>query len=167
MCTAYIQFAYKVGHGRPHLTHRPDLRRQETGQSDIRKIPKTRTNGHYERLIEHPFDSGIKRMTVAYTYHPAAEAQEGDDAHVFIVMKGAFERVFERCTTILLGSTNEPINEAHKNSILKQYEGLAAQGLRVLTLCGKRAELSEREAIVNTERDVLEQNMCFLGLAGI
>lgn len=55
-----------------------------------RRVPKTKTQGHYEQLVEHPFDSGIKRMTVAYVYHPADGAEKSEEGHVLVLMKGAF-----------------------------------------------------------------------------
>ena len=98
------------------------------------KPVKSRTNGHYEQIVEHPFDSTIKRMTVAYTYHPHPEADHADEPHCLVVMKGAFERVFERCETIGFGDENCKIQGEMKDQIQKQYDALAAQGLRVLTL---------------------------------
>lgn len=77
------------------------------------------------------------------------------------------ERVFERCTHILCGKASVPIAAEHKEAIQKQYDNLAGQGLRVLTLCGKRLGLDQREEVVKMERDALEQEMCFFGLAGI
>lgn len=163
------QFAYKLGHGRPHLTHRPDLNRQNTAESsDLRKVPKTKTTGHYEQIVEHPFDSGIKRMTVAYTYHAAQDAKEGaEEPHVLVVMKGAFERVFERCSEIIFGDVTAKITEQHKKEIMHHYDALAGQGLRVLTLCGKKMPMNSRGEIAEMDRDDLERDMAFLGLAGI
>ena len=131
------------------------------------KPVKSRTNGHYEQIVEHPFDSTIKRMTVAYTYHPHPEADHADEPHCLVVMKGAFERVFERCETIGFGDENCKIQGEMKDQIQKQYDALAAQGLRVLTLCGKKMPKDQGEAIKDMPRDDLERDMCFLGLAGI
>lgn len=166
--TGYIrQWAYKLGHGRPHLTHRPDLKRMDTAGSTTNRVPKSKTAGHYEQIVEHPFDSTIKRMTVAYTYHPHPEADNSDEPHCLVVTKGAFERVFERCTSIFYGKASRKIDGAMKDEIQKQYDTLAAQGLRVLTLCGKKVPKDQGESIRTMERDALEQDMCFLGLAGI
>ncbi|KAL7006511.1 hypothetical protein EMMF5_003932 [Cystobasidiomycetes sp. EMM_F5] len=165
---ALLVFAHKLGHGRPHLTHRPDLQRIQTHDSDIRRPLKTKKiGGHYEKLIEHPFDSGIKRMTVAYRYHPSDLSNLDDQAHVLVVMKGAFERVFERCETILFGQKSVKITADHRKDIMSHYEKLAAQGLRVLTLCGKKMSVEDEETVQHVERDDLERNMAFLGLAGI
>lgn len=165
---ALLVWAYKLGHGRPHLTHRPDLKRMETAQSDIRKPVKSKTTGgHYEQIIEHPFDSSIKRMTCAYTYHPHPDSQRNEEPHCLVLMKGAFERVFERCNSIFFGDNNTKISGDMKADIMKQYETLASQGLRVLTLVGKKMPKGAADEIKNMERDALEQDMCFLGLAGI
>lgn len=106
-------------------------------------------------------------MTIAYRYHPAEDSRLTDGPHVLVLMKGAFERVFERCENIMFGDKSVKITEEHKKNIMKHYEALAGQGLRVLTLCGRKAPVSEEESILNMERDNLERGMSFLGLAGI
>lgn len=106
-------------------------------------------------------------MTVAYRYHPSDLSNLDDQAHVLVVMKGAFERVFERCETILFGQKSVKITADHRKDIMSHYEKLAAQGLRVLTLCGKKMSVEDEETVQHVERDDLERNMAFLGLAGI
>ena len=106
-------------------------------------------------------------MTCAYTYHPHPDSDKAEESHCIVFMKGAFERVFERCDSIFFGKNNTKISGDMKADILKQYDVLAAQGLRVLTLVGKKMPKSAADEIKNMERDALEQNMCFLGLAGI
>lgn len=75
--------------------------------------------------------------------------------------------MFERCSEIGIGKHAIEISESAQSEIMKQYDALAAQGLRVLTLCGKRLPVSERETITSMKRDDLEREMAFLGLAGI
>lgn len=161
------QYAFKVGHGRPHLTHKPDLRKMNTAGSDVGRVPKTKLQGHYEPLVEHAFDSTIKRMSMAYRYYPAEHADPSDKPHTLVLMKGAFERVFERCTKILMGDGSQDMTEEHRKNVQAQYDKLASQGLRVLTLCGRKDSPEKAEEFRTMERDHLEQDMCFFGLAGI
>lgn len=65
-------FAHKLGHGKPHLTH---PKKKGTVASQALSPVTTRTSehgpaktkvaldGHYEIVIEHPFDSSVKRMS--------------------------------------------------------------------------------------------------------
>lgn len=138
-----------------------------TAGSDVGKVPKTKLQGHYEQLVEHAFDSTIKRMSVAYRYYPAEHADPSDEPHTLVVMKGAFERVFTQCTKILMGDASRDLTEEDKTDIQAQYDKLASQGLRVLTLCGKKDSPEKGEEFRQMERDQLEQGMCFYGLAGI
>jgi len=168
-------YCYKVGHGRPHLTHsdlkktnskpdKPGMERVVSNVSEHHRVPKAKTTGHYEFLVEHAFDSSIKRMTMAYTYHPGPDSSE--EPHVLVVMKGAFERVASCCDGILL-SKSEGFDESKQAMIQEHYDSLASQGLRVLTLVGKTAPMKEAEAIKAMTREDLETGMNFLGLAGI
>lgn len=169
-------YCYKVGHGRPHLTHapahkvnsrtaeHPGMERVVSNVSDHHRVPKAKTTGHYEFLVEHAFDSTIKRMTMAYTFHPAEGSQE--KSHILVVMKGAFERVIDCCDGILL-SKNEDFDETKQTMIQQHYDRLASQGLRVLTLVGKVLPIEEAEKVKAMPREDLEVNMNFLGLAGI
>lgn len=104
---------------------------------------------------------------MAYRYYPADGAENADQPHVHVLTKGAFERVFERCTHVLMGKGSRPLSSEDKQHVQKHYDQLAAQGLRVLTLCGRKEPTEKAEDIRNAERDVLEHDMCFYGLAGI
>jgi Na+-exporting ATPase len=131
------------------------------------RVPKSKLDGHYEQLVEHSFDSSIKRMSVAYRYYPAEGAEKGDEPHTLVVMKGAYEKVFERCTKILMGDGEREITEEDRKNTQAYYDKLASQGLRVLTLCGRKESPEKAEEYRTMDRDELEQNMCFYGLAGI
>lgn len=42
--------------------------------------PHVEVHGHYEMLVEHPFDSTVKRMCTVWQYRPlAGEQHEGGD----------------------------------------------------------------------------------------
>lgn len=138
-----------------------------TAGSDVGRVPKTKIQGHYEKLVEHAFDSTIKRMSVAYRYYPSEHADPSDKPHTLVVMKGAYERVFSQCTKILMGDDAREMTEEDKKNVQAQYDKLAEQGLRVLTLCGKKDTPEKAEEYRTMERDQLEQDMSFFGLAGI
>ena len=144
-------FAHKIGHGRAHLTGNTKEDEDLVHASNI---------DQHEVVVEHAFDSGIKRMSMAYICSP----RDGKP-FILVVMKGAFERVFDRCTSILM--EGREVTSSDMAAVMKHYEGLASEGLRVLTMCAKRLPIDQLEAVKTMPRDELETNMSFLGLAGI
>lgn len=146
-------YAHKLGYGRPHLLN-------PSGDKDT-DMHYTSTPDSYELIVEHAFDSSIKRMTMAYLCTP----QEGEK-YILVVMKGAFERVFERSVSILADNGRE-VTKDDAHIITQQHESLASEGLRVLTLCSKRLPASDADKVKAMKRDELETEMSFLGLAGI
>ncbi|KAK8844789.1 potassium/sodium efflux P-type ATPase, fungal-type [Kwoniella newhampshirensis] len=153
--------AHKLGHGKPFLTHsRPQAGRTESIRSGHSNRPLVAgLRGHFEQLIEHPFDSTVKRMSIAYKYAP----EDGQNAHVLCLLKGAVERVFERCVSI----QDKPLDEERKKDIMVKVDALAAQGLRVLALCGKRLPVKMADEVKAMPRETFEAEFTFLGLAGI
>nr|XP_019014014.1 potassium/sodium efflux P-type ATPase, fungal-type [Kwoniella pini CBS 10737]OCF52795.1 potassium/sodium efflux P-type ATPase, fungal-type [Kwoniella pini CBS 10737] len=153
--------AHKLGHGKPFLTHsRPAPQRADSVRSGHSgRPPIAGSRGYYEQIIEHPFDSTVKRMSIAYKFVP----DDIKDAHVQCYLKGAVERVFELCTTI----HGEQLTEEKKQDIMVKVNALAAQGLRVLALCGKKLPAGVAEEVKSTPRDQFEKDFAFLGLAGI
>lgn len=83
-------------------------------------------------------------------------------------MKGAVERVLDRCSFIGLNpETQVKVDDYSKAHIIARMDTLAEEGLRVLALSA-RTERSEREdEIREMGRDDLEKGFCFLGLVGI
>jgi Na+-exporting ATPase len=148
-------YAHKLGYGKPHLT---------TSVSDQHPdMVYTDSPDRYELVVEHAFDSSVKRMSMVYICTPANKEEKG---YLLVVTKGAFERVFERCTGIL-ALNGRDVSANDTDDVNKQYESLASQGLRVLTMCSKRLPLTDLEHVKTMNRDDLETNMSFLGLAGI
>ena len=151
--------AHKLGHGKPFLTHgKNPLTRLHSIQSSHRP-PVVGMNGHFEQLVEHPFDSTVKRMSIAYKFIP----HDNSKGYVICLLKGAVERVFELCTNI----HGEQLTEDKKKEVLSHLECLSSQGLRVLALCGKELPITEADRIKDLPRDQFEQEFGFLGLAGI
>ncbi|ODN86846.1 potassium/sodium efflux P-type ATPase, fungal-type [Cryptococcus wingfieldii CBS 7118] len=167
--------AHKLGHGKPFLTHHGKHASAggKVGKADsVRSGHSARplvfgVNGHFEQLVEHPFDSTVKRMSIAYTFHPADSSSHAQpqDGYVACFLKGAVERVFERCTKV--GDKGDELTEDKKDDVLRKVDALAAQGLRVLALCGKTYPGKMADEIKHMPRDGFEQDFTFLGLAGI
>lgn len=153
--------AHKLGHGKPFLTHsKTPLGRTISGHSANRPLVAG-LEGHYEQLVEHPFDSTVKRMSIAYRFIPDSDSRT--EGHVLCLLKGAVERVFEKCTKI----QDRELTSDLERDVIGKMDALAAQGLRVLALGGKRLPLKEAERIVAMPRDEFEANFTFFGLAGI
>jgi Na+-exporting ATPase len=152
--------AHKLGHGKPFLTHAKHALSRVASAHSHQRPPVAGIKGHYEPLVEHPFDSTVKRMSIAYRFVPDDRSEE---PHILCLLKGAVERVFEKCTRI----QDKQLSEGHKENTIRKMDALAAQGLRVLALCGKKLPNSEAERVTTMSRDEFENDFAFLGLAGI
>jgi P-type Na+/K+ transporter len=117
-------------------------------------------------LVEHPFDSTIKRMTTAWEFVPN-DATDDSDKTLTVYMKGAVERILERCSHIGMGDDRVELTQASHDKIIARMDALAAQGLRVLCLAGKLVQYSKRETIRTMTREELENDCGVLGLVGI
>lgn len=154
--------AHKLGRGKPFLTHKKDdkhLQRQPSRASH--RPPVAGVAGHYELIVEHPFDSSVKRMSIAYKFVP--ERGSDEKPHVVCFLKGAVERVLDRCTQVVGGD----LSQERTDHILKKMDALAEQGLRVLGLTGKIMSADDADKVKTMSRDDFETGFSFLGLAGI
>ena len=104
------------------------------------------------RIEEIPFSSERKRMT---TIHRTGGAHSAS-------LKGAPEVVLSRCTRILDDGGVRPLDEADRAAILRANEEMAGDALRVLAVASR--DLPEDIAY---EEEAVEQDMVFLGLAGM
>ena len=168
-------WAHKMGRGKPHMTkakrpsagarnqsHAGTLQRQNSAASaGVHRVP---VDGHFELVVEHPFDSTIKRMSTVWQHVGDNGTPAKSECIAFL--KGAVERVLDRCEYIGLGEDKIPLTESEKANIITRMDALAAEGLRVLCLSGKLIH-SRAEDIKVLPRDELETSMSFLGLAGI
>ncbi|KAI1503791.1 hypothetical protein F5X99DRAFT_90165 [Biscogniauxia marginata] len=130
------------------------------------KGKKTAEAEGWKQVAEFPFDSGIKRMSVIYN------GPNSDNSMVFT--KGAVERILDLCTTVGIGSAQEPMTDEYKERILNQMNTFASQGQRVLAIAsrqweGKYQEKTTAETTENDEnlRQRVESDLTLLGLAGI
>ena len=116
------------------------------------------TEGGWRQMMEFPFDSSIKRMSVVYR-------KEGE-AKSLIFTKGAVERVLDLCSSVGTGDKQEEMTVKAKNDILEQTSLLAEQGLRVLAIA-RRFTSEEIHEHANIDRNSIEQDLSLLGLAGL
>lgn len=98
-------------------------------------------------VAEFPFDSSIKRMTMAYT--------RPDDNKIDLFTKGATEAILPISTC----------SEEEKIRINADAEAMAGQGLRVLCLAHKTVSADDQTIV--TDRTVAESELHFVGLIGL
>jgi sodium/potassium-transporting ATPase subunit alpha len=113
-------------------------------------LPFTSGTPAYPRVDEIPFDADRMRLS---TVHQAPDG-------LALYCKGAPESVLPLCQHILVDGKIEPLGAADRAGIVQAQHAMASQGLRVLAFaCRKLA--------VGYDRERLEQNLVFAGLAGL
>ena len=108
----------------------------------------------YPRIYEVPFSSERKLMTTVHL------TPEGD--RIFC-MKGAPEKVLEKCAYIYGLNGIKELTEEGKKEILMVNNDMAGNALRVLGIAYKRTS----ENVNNLDEEAVESNMVFLGLIGM
>jgi P-type Ca2+ transporter type 2C len=101
-----------------------------------------------QRVYEIPFDSSRKMMSVI--------VREGTKEVCY--MKGAPERVIERCTHILENGTIKPLTAQKKRQVASYIESMSNRALRCIAAAYKENNLVKSEG--------LEKDLIFLGVAG-
>ena len=105
------------------------------------------------RVGEAPFDSVRKMMS---TLHET-------DAGIVQYTKGAPDEVLRKCQTYLKDGHAVPLTKDAKNEILAANKAMADKALRVLA-CAQRVWPVKPES---AEAAKLEEELCFIGLAGM
>lgn len=82
-----------------------------------------------KKLAEIPFNSTNKYQVSIH------EQENADDPRYLLVMKGAPERILERCSTILIQGKEETLDDNMKEAFEKAYLELGGMGERVLGFC--------------------------------
>lgn len=82
-------------------------------------------------------------------------------------MKGAVERILDRCSHVGLGEGRLALTSEIKEEIINHMDDMAAEGLRVLCLAAKHIPHDQIGTIKGLARDELEKDFCLLGLVGI
>jgi len=76
----------------------------------------------YTKLDEIPFDFGRRRLSVVVA--------RGDEC--LLITKGAAEDVFDACTSVRIADADKPFDAAQRQAAEAVYQGLGAEGYRVL-----------------------------------
>jgi Na+-exporting ATPase len=147
---------------------------------------KTLEGQGWKQVAEFPFDSSIKRMSVVWDTPPppndrSADGGAGggggggivDGENSMVFTKGAVERVLDLCEHVGVGDDKQLVTEELKESVLRQMNDLASQGLRVLAIAYRpwdgrfTAKPSSGPKADEKLRNLVEQDLTLLGLAGI
>ncbi|KAK2747958.1 Na+ ATPase [Myotisia sp. PD_48] len=118
-------------------------------------------NSRWKSVVEFPFDSDVKKMSVVY--------EDLTSGSQLVFTKGAVERVIVSCTSIFLkGASNpQPVTDEIRDNILANMEVFASQGLRVLALASKRLSYVVSNDDEEINRNDIEEGLTFRGLIGI
>ncbi|XP_073425979.1 potassium-transporting ATPase alpha chain 2-like isoform X2 [Dendrobates tinctorius] len=82
-----------------------------------------------EKVLEIPFNSSNKYQVSIHK--PEDPAEKG----YLLVMKGAPERILDRCSTIMIGGQELPLDNEMKENFQEAYMELGSMGERVLGFC--------------------------------
>uniref|UniRef100_A0A3P8RJJ7 Sodium/potassium-transporting ATPase subunit alpha n=1 Tax=Amphiprion percula TaxID=161767 RepID=A0A3P8RJJ7_AMPPE len=115
----------------------------------------------FKKVTEVPFNSTNKFQLSIH------ELEDPLDLRYLLVMKGAPERILERCSTILIKGQELPLDEQWKEAFQTAYMDLGGLGERVLGFC--HIYLNEKEFPRGFQFDPDEMNfttsgLCFAGL---
>jgi len=81
------------------------------------------------KVCEIPFNSQNKFQVSIH------ETEDPNEKRYLMVMKGAPERILERCSTIVIDGTERPLTQDWKNAFESSYMQLGGLGERVLGFC--------------------------------
>ena len=133
------------GHGKPVFLGDPmEVALVEMALHFISDVPV------YPRLDEIPFDADRMRVS---TLHQTPEGPA-------LYCKGAPESVLPLCQHILIEGKIQPLGVEVKVGIVQAQDAMARQGLRVLAF-------AYRKLAVAYDRESLEEDLVFAGLAGL
>jgi len=82
-----------------------------------------------KKVCEIPFNSTNKFQVSIH------ETEDPNDKRYLLVMKGAPERILDRCSTIVIDGTERPLNQEWKDAFNSAYMELGGLGERVLGFC--------------------------------
>ncbi|XP_067116495.1 sodium/potassium-transporting ATPase subunit alpha-1-like [Osmerus mordax] len=112
-------------------------------------------------IAEIPFNSTNKyQLSVHETSTP------GETKHL-LVMKGAPERILDRCSTILIQGKEQPLDDEMKDAFQNAYIALGGLGERVLGFCHLLLpddQFAEGFDFDTEEMNFPTENLCFIGL---
>merc|ERR1712240_60570 len=109
-----------------------------------------------KKVCEIPFNSQNKFQVSIH------ETEDPNERRYLLVMKGAPERILERCSTIVVDGTERPLTQEWKNSFEAAYMELGGLGERVLGFCDFM--LDEKQFPKNYPFDPDTENFPLTGL---
>ena len=109
------------------------------------KLKGVKLEEEIPRTFENPFTSDRKMMSTQNIYHEKK----------ILFVKGALDRVLERCSKIAVCDQVVPLTEVERKKIMKMNAEMCKNALRVLAFAYKESESTE------------EEDLTFLGICGM
>ncbi|XP_015278928.1 PREDICTED: potassium-transporting ATPase alpha chain 2 [Gekko japonicus] len=113
------------------------------------------------KVAEIPFNSTNKFQLSIH------ETDDPNDKRFLLVMKGAPERILERCSTIMIDGKEEPLDAEKAEAFQTAYMELGGMGERVLGFCHLYLPEQEFPDTYPFDTDSMNfptSNLCFIGL---
>ncbi|PSR13017.1 magnesium-transporting ATPase [filamentous cyanobacterium CCP3] len=131
-------------------------------------LDRHRLGHELRRVVEFPFSSERKRMSVVFSGVEALRSdltppEEVVQAPYLMLAKGSPEMLLECCTSHLRGTERVPLDQELRSQILSDNAALAAQGLRVLGFAYRSLEAVPTEG----DPEQAEHDLVWLGLVGM
>ena len=111
--------------------------------------------GEYRRVLEIPFDSRSKQMSVVV---------EGKDGGKLLLVKGGYDVLLDRCAAVQTEEGTVPLTGAFRRRIDAENQRMAGKALRVLGFAWKALPSG---APILAESLARERGLIFSGLAGM
>ncbi|XP_073441081.1 potassium-transporting ATPase alpha chain 2 [Dendrobates tinctorius] len=119
---------------------------------------------HNRKVCEIPFNSTNKFQLSIH------ETDDPQDQRFLLVMKGAPERILDRCSTIMIGGKELPLDETMKDAFQTAYMELGGLGERVLGFCHLYLPVQEYPSAYAFDSESMNfptSNLCFVGLLSL
>ncbi|NP_001166387.1 potassium-transporting ATPase alpha chain 2 [Cavia porcellus] len=113
------------------------------------------------KVAEIPFNSTNKFQLSIH------ETEDPGDPRFLMVMKGAPERILEKCSTIMINGQEQPLDKNNANAFHTAYMELGGMGERVLGFCHLYLPAHEFPENYSFDVDTMNfptSNLCFVGL---
>ncbi|XP_072122400.1 sodium/potassium-transporting ATPase subunit alpha-3 [Mobula birostris] len=119
------------------------------------------TRDKNKKINEIPFNSTNKYQLSIH------ETEDPNEKRYLLVMKGAPERILDRCSTIMLQGKEQPLDEEMKEAFQNAYMELGGLGERVLGFCHfylPEDQFPRGFAFDADDVNFPTENLCFIGL---
>ncbi|XP_006832120.1 PREDICTED: potassium-transporting ATPase alpha chain 2-like [Chrysochloris asiatica] len=113
------------------------------------------------RVAEIPFNS-INKFQLSIH-----ETDDPNDKRFLLMMKGAPERILEKCSSILINGQEQPLDKSTAEAFHTAYMELGGLGERVLGFCHRYLPADEFPETYSFDIDTMNfptSNLCFVGL---